>query len=134
MRQFLFCMFMLVTGAAYAEKYAYSNAEKGAMVSGWMEKINEVDTVEMANIWRQVINGKEGLVIKAMLTGEMANKIAETTGSPGPYKAVVSRVLKYQEPGCARIRIVYTFPAAKTVDGGRQDATINYEQDICIGG
>jgi len=94
----------------------------------------EVDKAGMATIWQQVINGDEGLEVKATLVGEMANKIAETTGSPGPFLATVNRVKKYSEPGCARIRIAYNFPAAKTVDGGRRDADINYEQNFCLDG
>lgn len=119
---------------AHAESHAASDADKAAMVSGWMQGINEVDQAGMAAIWRQVIVGDEGLVVKAVLTGAMAKKIRETTGSPGPYQATVSRVKKYSEPGCARIRMVYLFPEAKTVDGGHEDAHINYEQNFCLDG
>lgn len=118
MRQSLFCLFMLATFSVHAE----------------IRNAGEVDKTGMATIWRQVINGDEGLAIKAVLVGEMAAKISKTTGSPGPYKATVSRVRKYSEPGCARIRIAYNFPAAKTVDGGRRDADINYEQNFCLDG
>lgn len=99
-----------------------------------IREAGEVDKGGMAAIWRQVINGEDGLVVKAVLIGEMAHKIAETTGSPGPYQTMVSRIQKYKEPGCSRIRIVYMFPAAKTVDGGRRDADISYEQDFCLDG
>lgn len=118
MRRILFCLSMLTTFSAHAE----------------IRNAGEVDKAGMAAIWRQVINGDDGLVVKAVLIGEMASKISETTGSPGPFKATVSRVKKYSEPGCARIRIAYNFPAAKTVDGGRRDADINYEQNFCLDG
>lgn len=96
--------------------------------------VGEVDKTGMLRIWQQAINGNDGLVIKAELVGEMAQKIQESTGSPGPFKALVSRVKKYNEPGCARIRIAYLFPNAKTVDGGRRDADIKYEQNFCLDG
>lgn len=118
MRQGLFCLFMLATFSAHAET----------------RDAGEVDKAGMSAIWRQVINGDDGLVVKAVLIGEMAAKISQTTGSPGPYKASVSRVRKYSEPGCARIRIAYLIPAAKTIDGGRRDADINYEQNFCLDG
>jgi hypothetical protein len=118
MRRGLFCFFMLAAFTAHAE----------------IRDAGEVDQVGMATLWRQVINGDEGLVVKAELTGDMADKIRDTTGSPGPYHATISRVKKYSEPGCARIRIVYQFPAAKTVDGGHRDANFNFEQNFCLDG
>lgn len=128
MRKSLFCLFMLATFAAHAE------TDDAREVSVWVQALNEVDKAGMATIWRQVINGSEGLVIRTMLTGEMAAKISETTGSPGPYLATVSRVKKYSEPGCARIRVVYLFPSAKTVNGVPEDININYEQNFCLDG
>lgn len=118
MRRFLFCLSMLATLSAHAE----------------IHDAGEVDKAGMAAIWRQVVGGEEGLVVKAVLVGEMAARIRETTGSPGPYKATVSRMKKYREPGCARIRVAYAFPAARTVDGGRRDADISYEQNFCLDG
>lgn len=118
MRQGLFCLFMLVAFSAHAE----------------IRDAGEVDKTGMSVIWRQVINGDDGLVVNAVLVGELAAKISQTTGSPGPYKASVSRVRKYSEPGCARIRIAYLIPSAKTIDGGRRDADINYEQNFCLDG
>jgi hypothetical protein len=118
MRRILFYLFMLATFTAHAE----------------IREAGEVDKAGMLAIWRQVINGDDGLVVKAALVGEMAAKIHDTTGSPGPYQTTVSRVKKYSEPGCARIRVVYLFPAAKTVDGGRRDADINFEQNFCLNG
>lgn len=114
----LFCLSMLATFSAHAE----------------IRDAGEVDKAGMTAIWRQVINGDDGLAVQAVLIGVMAAKISETTGSPGPYKATVSRVKKYSEPGCGRVRITYLFPSAKTVDGSRQDAHINYEQNFCIDG
>ena len=118
MHRILFCLSLLATLPAHAE----------------IRDAGEVDKAGMSAIWRQVIGGDDGLVVKAVLVGQMAAKISETTGSPGPYKATVSRVKKYQEPGCARIRIAYFFPAARTVDGGRRDANINHEQNLCLDG
>ncbi|WP_435626386.1 hypothetical protein [Candidatus Ferrigenium straubiae] len=118
MRRILFCLPMLATLPAYAE----------------IRDAGEVDKAGMATIWRQVVGGDDGLAVNAVLVGELAAKIRETTGSPGPYKATVSRVKKYREPGCARIRIAYVFPAARTVDGGRRDADISYEQNFCLDG
>lgn len=118
MRRSLFCLSMLVVLSAHAE----------------IRDAGEVDKAGMSTIWQQVINGNDGLVVKAVLVGEMAKKISESTGSPGPYRAMVSRVKKYSEPGCARIRIAYLFPNAKTVDGGHRDADVNYEQNFCLDG
>jgi hypothetical protein len=118
MRRCLFFFSLLTAFVAHAE----------------IREAGQVDQAGMSVIWRQVINGDDGLVVKADLIGEMANKIAETTGSPGPYHAIVSRVKKYSEPGCARIRIEYLLPAARTVDGGSRDADINYEQNFCLDG
>jgi len=118
MRHCLLFLLMLATFSSHAE----------------IREAGEVDKAGMSTIWRQVINGDAGLVIKAVLIGEMADKIAETTGSPGPFQAAISRVKKFNEPGCARIRIAYNAPAAKTVDGGRRNADINYEQNFCLDG
>jgi hypothetical protein len=118
MRRFFFFLLMLVTLSVHAE----------------IRDAGEVDSDGMSAIWRQVISGDEGVVIKAVLVGRMADKIALTTGSPGPFQATVSRVKKYSEPGCARIRIEYKFPSAKTIEGGRRDADINYEQNLCLDG
>ena len=118
MSRCLFLLSLLTAFAAHAE----------------IREAGEVDKAGMSAIWRQVVNGDEGLVVKAVLVGEMAHKIRDTTGSPGPYLAIVSRVKKYGEAGCARIRIAYLFPAARTVDGGSRDADINYEQNFCLDG
>lgn len=128
MRRSLFCLFMLATFSAHAE---IRDAKEASV---WVQALNEVDKAGMAAIWRQVINGDEGLVIKTALTGEMAAKVSEATGSPGPYQATVSRVKKYSESGCARIRVVYLFPMAKTINGVPTDIKINYEQDFCLDG
>jgi hypothetical protein len=118
----------------HAEISDADKVAKASMVSGWVQKFNEVDKVGMEAIWRQVINGDEGLVIKTVLTGEMAAKISDATGSSGPFQAKVNRVKKYIEPGCARIHIEYLFPAIKTVEGVPEDINVNYEQNFCLDG
>ncbi|MBY0576724.1 MAG: hypothetical protein K2P67_09045 [Gallionellaceae bacterium] len=115
---FLVLLFMLATFAAHAE----------------VIDAGEVDVHGMSGIWLQVITGNEGLEVKAVLGGELARGITDLAGSPGPFRATVSRVKKYSAPNsdCSRIRVVYLFPAAKTIDGCRRDANITYEQDICL--
>lgn len=93
-----------------------------------------VDAREMSSVWRQVITGEDGLVVKTTLTGKMAEKAMSMSGSSGPVTVNVSRVVKYQQPGCARIRMAYHLPNASLKDGGKHDADFNYEQNLCADG
>lgn len=105
-----------------------------AHASSQVEISEPQDAAGVMNIISAALKGQEGIEYRTTLTGAVAEKIAADTGSPGPYSAAITKVGSYKREGCGRVKIAYLFPNAKTKDGGRADANINYEQDLCADG
>lgn len=77
-----------------------------------------------------------GRPMRVQLTDELAAVLLKQLNASSPVFADVSQVKSYRQPGCKRLRVVFSAPEVRTKgpDGKTVSFTYTHEQDLCADG